>query len=54
MSWGETLPLVGILIAQFSLLWYKMGKVERAVENHCLRDHPQPAASSTRKGEEHA
>jgi hypothetical protein len=54
VSWGETLSLVGILLAQFSLLWYKMGKVEQAVKDHCIRDHPPRPASSTRKGEEHA
>lgn len=54
MSWEQLLAVMGLIFGQSCLLWYKMGKVERAVENHCLRDHPHQPASSTRKGEENA
>ena len=38
MSWAEVGSLVGVLLVQFSLLWYKMGKVEAKLEAHCRQD----------------
>ncbi len=37
----EVLGLAGLMVAQFSLLWYKMGGLERALKNHCEEAHPR-------------
>lgn len=39
MSWEQLLAVVGLLFGQSCLLWYKMGKVETALKNHCRMDH---------------
>ena len=31
----EVLGLAGLLVAQFSLLWYRLGRVEGKLERHC-------------------
>lgn len=35
---AEILGLAGLLVAQFSLLWYKLGKVEQKITDHCARE----------------
>ena len=39
MSIPEVLGLAGLLVAQFSLLWYKLGKVEQKIVDHCSYPH---------------
>ena len=35
MELGAALGLAGLLLAQFSLLWYKLGRVEQSLKDHC-------------------
>lgn len=40
MELGAILGLAGLLVAQFSLIWYKLGRVEQALKDHCGHTHP--------------
>lgn len=39
MGIPEVLGLAGLMVAQFSLIWYKLGALERAFNNHCREAH---------------
>lgn len=41
MSIEGVLGLAGLLIAQFSLLWYRLGRVEQRLKDHCDIRHPE-------------
>ena len=35
MDLSAILGLAGLVLVQFSLLWYKMGRMEAKLESHC-------------------
>lgn len=47
MDIASILGLAALMITQFSLLWYKLGRLEQTLKNHCDNNHH----SKTRPGE---
>ena len=41
MELAAVLALAGLMVAQFSLLWYRLGRMEQALKNHCEGVHPR-------------
>ena len=41
MSIEGVLGLAGLLIVQFSLLWYRLGRVEQRLKDHCQQPHSE-------------
>lgn len=36
---GAVLGLAGLMVAQFSLIWYRLGRMEQMLKNHCSNPH---------------
>lgn len=40
---GEVLALIGVVVAQGGLIWYKVGRAEQKIEDICKRINGAPA-----------
>lgn len=39
MDIAPVLGLAALMVTQFSLLWYRLGKLEQTLKNHCDNNH---------------
>ncbi|GEM_PF-4263686 len=39
MDIASVLGLAALMVTQFSFLWYKLGRLEQTIKNHCDDDH---------------
>lgn len=44
MDIASVLALAALMITQFSLLWYRLGKLEQTLKNHCDNNHHSSAS----------